>query len=167
MAEESTLRFSLFWQMNGWFGLIIVGVALLVLGLAAVLAAADEREESARIETEGTVSRLGTVRRPKSEGGGFHHIVHVDFMVDGEQTFGSQLIQSQDAEQLSEGQTITVRYLPDEPHRIWVARDVDGSLASALRLFGFPLLFFGCFLVWAAWVSAGNQLKQSRTSLTK
>jgi hypothetical protein len=153
--------------MNGWVGLIIVGVALLVLGLAAALAAADEREENAKIETEGTVIRLGTSLRPSSEEFRFRHVVHVEFMVDGEPITGSQFIQSQDAEQLSEGQTVTVRYLPDEPRRIWVASDDYGSLASTLRLFGFPLLFFGCFLVWAPWVSAGNQLKQSRTSLPK
>jgi hypothetical protein len=153
--------------MNGWVGLIIVGVALLVLGLAAVLEGRDERKESAKIETGGTVIRLGTSVRPSSEERRFRHIVQVEFMVDGEPITGSQFIQSQDAEQLSEGQTISVRYLPEDPSRIWVARDDYATLSSNLRLFGFPLLAFGCFVVWAAWTSAGNELKQSRTSLPK
>jgi uncharacterized membrane protein len=153
--------------MNGWVGLIIVGVALLVLGLAAVLEGRDERKESAKIETEGTVIRLGTSVRPSSEERRFRDFVQVEFMVDGEPIIGSQFIQSQDAEQLSEGQTISVRYLPDEPNRIWVARDDFAPLSSTLRLIGFPILAFGCFVVWAAWASAGNELKGRRTNLPK
>jgi len=167
MTTGSPSRFALFWQKNGWLGLIVTGVALLVLGVSAILAAADEREQSATIQTEGTVVRLGTVRRPESEGGGFHHIVHVDFVVDGQHTPGTQLIRETDAEQLTEGQTIPVRYLPDDPHRVWVARDVDAPLASTLRFVGFILLVFGLFLVWAPWVVAGNELKENRSNSPK
>jgi len=162
MAEGSPSRFALFWKKNGWLGLIFVGVALLVLGVSAILAAADEREQSATIETEGTVASLMTVRLSESEGRRTGYLVHVDFMVDGQETRGSQLIRWTDYEQLTEGQTIPVRYLPDDPARIWVARDMTPPLASQLRFWGFILLIFGLFLVWAPWVVAGNELKKHR-----
>jgi hypothetical protein len=167
MSERSPSRFALFWQKNGWLGLIMVGVALLVLGVSAILAAADDREKSAMIQTEGTVTWLQIVRRSRSEGPLPPYLLKVDFMVDGQQITGDQHIFLSDAEKLTVGQTVPVRYLPDNPRRIWVVPEGDSSLASTLRLVGFLLLAFGLFLVWAPWVVAGNELKEGRTKLPK
>jgi hypothetical protein len=119
------------------------------------------------IQTEGTVTRLRIVRRSSSEGPVPPYLLKVDFMVDGEITTGNQRIYLTDAEKLTVGQTVPVRYMPDNPLRIWVVPEGDSSLASALRLVGFPLLAFGLFLVWAPWVVAGNELKESRNNLPR
>jgi hypothetical protein len=167
MTIGSPSRFALFWQKNGWLGLIIVGLALLMLGVSAILAASDEREKSAMIQTEGTVTWLRIVPRSSGEVRVPPYLLKVDFMVDGQQITGDQRIYLTDAEKLTVGQTVPVRYLPDNPFRIWVVPEGDSSLASTLRLVGFLLLVFGLFSVWAPWVVAGNELKESRTKLPK
>lgn len=166
MAEKTPTRFALFWQKNGWFGLILIAAALLLFGIAAILTAAAEREESAAIATEGTVAALVVIEPGQrlSSADAYDqtsYSVHVDFTVDGQEYRASQSIEEEDFEQFTKGQTIPVRYLPDDPNRIWVASDIE-VWPSDLRFLGYILLILGLFLAWGPWVVAGNELKKMR-----
>ena len=170
LAKETPTRLSLFWQKNGWLGLIFIAAALPLFGVAAILTAIAERERSAAIETMGTVDSLyivepGPVRSgvPNESPG---YVVRVVFTVDGQEYLSSQGIAKRDFDKLAEGQTIAVDYLPDDPGRIWVAAD-NNPWPPDLRFFGTILLLLGLFLVWAPWVVAGNELKKSRTDSTE
>ena len=141
MAEKTPTRLALFWQKNGWFGLILIAAALLLFGIAAILTAAAEREESAAIATEGTVAALVVIEPAQrlSSADAYDqtsYSVHVDFTVDGQEYRASQSIEEEDFEQFTKGQTIPVRYLPDDPNRIWVESSIDdpsGCLVSFNR----------------------------------
>jgi len=166
LAKETPRRISLFWQKNGWLGLIVIGTALLLFGVAAILTAMAERERSGAIETQGTVAALVVIEPGQrlSEADRYErtgYVVYVDFTVDGQEYRASQGIAEEEFEQLTEGQTIPLRYLPDDPYRIWVAPDLD-VWPSDLRFFGSILLVFGLVLAWGPWVVAGNELKKTR-----
>lgn len=164
LAKDTLTRLNLFWQKNGWLGLCFVGAALLVFGVAAILTAMAERERSASVETTGTVVALFVFEGSRSSDGTTGltgYSVHVDYKVDGQEYRSSQGIAKKDFEQFSEGQTVAVGYLPDNPERIWVAPDAN-TWASSLRFLGWILLPFGLFLVWGPWVVAGQELKNTR-----
>lgn len=166
MEQEIPTRLSLFWQKNGWLGLIVVAAALLLFGIGAIVDAMEEREQNSAIETDGVVAMLRVIKAGQrlseaNRGEQTGYDVYVDFTVDGLEYRSSQGIAEEDFVQLTEGQDIVVRYLPDDPYRIWVAPDWDES-RSDFRFFGSILLIFGLFLVWGPWVVAGNELKKMR-----
>lgn len=163
MSQQPPTRIGLFWQKNGWVGLLFIGAALLLFGAAAVMTAIAQRERSSATETTGTVARLVVVEPTIADGtaASTGYGVYVDFTVDDQEYRALQSVAEKDFEQFAEGQVVTVEYLPDDPYRIWVAPDLD-NWPSDLRFFGWILLPFGLFLVWGPWVVAGQELKKTR-----
>lgn len=173
MEEKAPTRLTLFWQKNGWFGLLLIAAALVLFGVSAFIKAAAEREQNAGIETEGTVTDLLVLERGQrlSSADAYEttdYRVYVDFIVDTGREYdfigesgeyrASQSVPRKFFEGLNKGQTVSLRYSADDPGRIWVT-SVENAWASDLRFLGYILLIFGFFLVWGPWVVAGNELK--------
>ena len=176
MDEKSPTRLTLFWQKNGWFGLLLIAAALVLFAVSGILRAADEREQSAGIETEGTVTDLLVLEPGQrlSSADAYDttdYRVYVDFIVDDAQKYdfivdgqeyrASQSVPRKFFEELTVGQTVSLRYSADDPARIWVASD-QNAWVSDLRFLGYILLILGLFLAWGPWVVAGNELKRNR-----
>ena len=176
MGDKAPTRLTLFWQKNGWFGLLLIAAALVLFGVSAILKAADEREQSAGIETEGTVTDLlvlepGPRVSDADKWDETDYRVYVDFIVedaqkydfivDGQEYRASQSVPRRFFEELTVGQTVSLRYSADDPAIIWVTSR-QNAWVSDLRFLGYILLIFGLFLVWGPWVVAGNELKKNR-----
>ena len=176
VEEKAPTRLTLFWQKNGWFGLLLIAAALVLFGVSAILKTAAEREQSAGIETEGTVTSLLELEPGQrlSSADAYEttdYRVYVDFFVDTGRDYegiqedveyrASQSVPRKFFEELTEGQTVSLRYSADDPARIWVTSK-QNAWVSDLRFLGYILLIFGLFLVWGPWVVAGNELKRNR-----
>ncbi len=177
MEEKAPTRLTLFWQKNGWFGLLLIAAALVLFGVSAILNAAAEQEQSAAIETKGTVVNLLVLEPGQrvSDADKYDQTdyrVYVDFIVDTGREYdfigesgeyrASQSVPQNFFEELTEGQTVSLRYSADDPGRIWITSD-QNPWASDLRFLGYILLLLGLFLAWGPWVVAGNELKKSKS----
>ena len=173
VGDKAPTRLTLFWQKNGWFGLLMIAAALVLFGVSAILKAAADREQSAGIETQGTVTNLLALEPGQrlSSADAYEttdYRVYVDFFVDTGRDYdfiqedveyrASQSVPQKFFEELTEGQTVSLRYSADDPARIWVT-SVENPWASDLRFLGYILLLLGLFLAWGPWVVAGNELK--------
>ena len=167
MADGHPSRLALFWQKNGWFGLIFIAAGVVLLAVAAMISASVEREFNATIETEGTVGSL-YVDKPGQRLSSSHSeqtrwLLYVNFVVDGQEYTGYRGVPEEHFERIAEGDIIPVRYKPEDPYMFWVFSYTYDNWSSQLRFFGVVALIFGLFLVWGPWVVAGNELKKHRS----
>ena len=175
LEEKAPTRLNLFWQKNGWFGLLLVAIALALFGVSAILQSAADREQNAGIETEGTVTDLLALEPGQRLSSAdvyetTDYRVYVEFALDsqkyefvpqGQDYVTSQSVPQEFFEELTVGQTVSLRYSADDPARIWLTT-VENAWASDLRFLGYILFFLGLFLAWGPWVVAGNELKRTR-----
>ncbi|MEM1436848.1 MAG: DUF3592 domain-containing protein [Pseudomonadota bacterium] len=161
MSAVPASRLSLFWRYNGWFGLLCVVAGLLLVASAYTAAALFARSQSTAIETDATVTLLRESSYRRGDGtteSGYS--VYVEFLAEGKPYSGSEGVSYWFYSKLSEGQTVPIKYLPDDPDTFWVAPFWTKSWpGKQLRFFGLLALAFGAFLIRGPWLHAGAALR--------
>lgn len=161
MSTAPASRLTLFWRYNGWIGLLFVAVGLALVASAYIAAELFKRSQRNAVETEATVISLHEERLRSSNSDTIApYMLYVDFTVDGKSYGGYKAIRRSFYKKLSEGQTVPLLYLPDDPDTFWVESFWAKSWPGRdLRFYGLLAFAFGLFLIRGPWVHAGAAIR--------
>ncbi|TXS94099.1 DUF3592 domain-containing protein [Parahaliea maris] len=160
MSGQTPTRFSLFRRNNGWFGVLVSAVGLLLFLASFMAALLVEGSQEGAVDTQATVSRLmelehrtGIKKRDKS------WAVYVNYTVEGQSYSGSESVSRTFFDQLMEGDTLPISYLPESPETIWIEHYSSKEWFSWLRYGGLAILALGAYLIRGVWSYAGGAIR--------
>lgn len=144
----------LFLRMGGW-GVIILGVLVLIVSLlsASRLSLAREFERDGRLTRAEVVQKFVRIQTSADGGQTYGYFVRFGFDTpDGQRIQVQRALQFEDFELIDEGQSLDLRYLPDDPETILLASDAYKEGGTALRRIA---LVGGLVWLWSLWRVGG------------